>query len=288
MATRETELRELERGLDELELAPAPTRTRLARLWAATWPKAAAAGLAVLVWQLVVWSGWKPDFLLPGPADVFPMLVERFGDLLEAAGRTLQRAVLGFGLALLIGTVLGALVARIGVLRAAIGSMITGLQTMPSIAWFPLAILLFQISEGAIAFVVVLGAAPSIANGLLNGIDHIPPLLLRTGRVLGARGFAAFRHVVLPAALPSFFGGIKQGWAFAWRSLLAGELLVFIPGTFSLGQQLQVAQDFTNARYMISVMIVIFVIGIAVDALVFGRIERMIRRRYGLVDEAAT
>ena len=98
--------------------------------------------------------------------------------------------------------------------------MVTGLQTMPSIAWFPLAILLFQQSERAVLFVVVLGAAPSIANGIVAGIDHTPPILLRAGRVLGARGFSSLRHVVLPAAFPSFVSGLKQGWAFAWRSLL--------------------------------------------------------------------
>ena len=99
---------------------------------------------------------------------------------------------------------------------------------MPSIAWFPLAILLFKLSEEAILFVVVIGAAPSVANGLISGIDHIPPLWLRAGRVLGAKGLSAYRHVVLPAALPEFVSGLKQGWAFAWRSLLAGELLVII------------------------------------------------------------
>ena len=130
----------------------------------------------------------------------------------------------------MIGTVVGSLVARIPTLRAAFGSLITGLQTMPSIAWFPLAILIFQLSERAILFVVVLGAAPSIANGLITGADNVPPILLRAGRVLGARGLAAYRYVVLPASLPSFVGGLKQGWAFAWRSLMAGELLVVIRG----------------------------------------------------------
>jgi NitT/TauT family transport system permease protein len=198
----------------------------------------------------------------------------------------MRRAVVGFGLALVIGTVVGALAARVRVLRVAIGSMITGLQTMPSIAWFPFAILLFKLSEGAITFVVVLGAAPSIANGLINGIDHIPPILLRAGRVMGARGSAMLRHVVLPAALPSFIGGLKQGWAFAWRSLLAGELLVLIPGQVSLGQRLQFEREFNDAAGVISVMIIIFAIGVLIDALLFGTIERKIRRRYGLVDEA--
>jgi NitT/TauT family transport system permease protein len=158
---------------------------------------------------------------------------------------------------------------------------------MPSVAWFPLAILLFQLGEGAIFFVVVLGAAPSIANGLISGIDHIQPILLRAGRVLGAKRWSAFRYVVLPAALPSFVAGLKQGWAFAWRSLLAGELIVLIPGQFSLGQQLDANRQLGDSAGVIAVMIVILVIGILVDALLFGTAERRIRRRYGLVDAAA-
>ena len=163
--------------------------------------------------------------------------------------------------------------------------MITGLQTMPSIAWFPAAIVVFGVGkEAPILFVVVLGAAPSIANGLISGIDNIPPVLLRAGRVLGARGLSSVRHVVLPAALPSFIGGLKQGWAFAWRSLLAGELIVLIAGKVSLGQELQGARDLNRYQDMYSVMVMIFIIGVVVDALFFGTVERWIRRRYGLLD----
>jgi NitT/TauT family transport system permease protein len=273
-------------GLDALELPVARRQSLGRRLWANLWPKVVAAGIFLLFWQAVVWSGWKPDYLLPGPVQVFETLGNNLDTLLTAAGNTLWRAVQGFGLAVLIGTVVGAAVARVRVLRAGIGSMITGLQTMPSIAWFPLAILLFKLSEGAILFVVVLGAAPSIANGLINGIDNIPPLYLRAGRVLGARGIAAFRHVVLPAALPAFVGGLKQGWAFAWRSLLAGELLVLISGKYSLGQQLETSSQFADARGVIATMIVIFVVGVLMDAVLFGTADRVIRRRYGLVDEA--
>jgi NitT/TauT family transport system permease protein len=273
-------------GLDKLETALPPRQSRFARLWRATWPKLLAVALALLLWQVVVWSGWRPEYLLPGPVEVFETLGNDFSGLMDAAWITLQRAAYGFALAFVIGIALGAAVARVPVLRAALGSMITGLQTMPSIAWFPLAILLFKLTEGAITFVVVLGAAPSIANGLISGIDHIPPILLRAGRVLGARGWATLRHVVLPAALPSFVSGLKQGWAFAWRSLLAGELLVIIPGQVSLGQRLQFEREFSDAAGLIAVMIVILVIGILVDALLFGTAERAIRRRYGLIDEA--
>src|SRR5207302_11413426 len=116
-------------------------------------------------------------------------------------------------------------VARAPLLPQAVGTANLGLQSMPSIASFPLAILLFQLSERAITFVVILGAAPAIAAGLLGGVDHVQPLLVRVGRVMGAPGLRLYRYVVLPAALPSFVGGLKQGWAFAWRSLMAGELL---------------------------------------------------------------
>lgn len=276
-------------GLDALELAggrqgPAPLR----RLWSATWPKLGATALALLVWQLVVWSGWKEEFVLPGPDRVLPRLWDGItdGSLPDGAWLTLQRAAKGFVLALVIGVVVGALVARVRLLRAAFGSLITGLQTMPSIAWFPLALLLFKRSEGAILFVIVLGAAPAIANGLIAGTDTIPPLLLRAGRVLGARGFGLYRHVVLPASLPAFVGGVKQGWAFAWRSLLAGELLVIIPGQASIGVQLDTARQFADAEALLATMLVILVIGIVVDALVFGTIERAIRRRWGLLDTA--
>jgi NitT/TauT family transport system permease protein len=274
-------------GLDHLETVLPPRPSRAARIWAAAWPKLLAVALALIVWQLVVWSGWKPEYVLPGPRKVWDSFVENFSTNMDAAWTTLQRGFKGFAFALVIGTIVGALVARNRVLRSAIGSLITGLQTMPSVAWFPLAILLFQLGEGAIFFVVVLGAAPSIANGLISGIDHIQPILLRAGTVLGARRWKLFRHVILPAALPSFVAGLKQGWAFAWRSLLAGELIVLIPGQFSLGQQLDANRQLADSAGVIAVMIVILIIGILIDALVFGTADRAIRRRYGLVDAAA-
>ena len=273
-------------GLDHLETALPSRRSRTARIWAAAWPKLLAVAIVLIVWQLVVWSGWKPEYVLPGPRAVWDSFVANFSTNMDAAWTTLQRGFKGFAFALVIGTIVGALVARNRVLRSAIGSLITGLQTMPSVAWFPLAILLFKLGEGAIFFVVVLGAAPSIANGLISGIDHIQPILLRAGTVLGARRWKLFRYVILPAALPSFVAGLKQGWAFAWRSLLAGELIVLIPGQFSLGQQLDANRQLSDSAGVIAVMIVILLIGIIVDEAIFGNVTKWIRRRYGLVDEA--
>ena len=185
-----------------------------------------------------------------------------------------------------IGAVLGVAIVRWRRLRAAVASLITGLQTMPSIAWFPFAILVFGLSEAAIMFVIVLGAAPSVANGLINGVDHVPRILLRAGTVLGARGVDRYRFVVLPAALPSFVGGMKQAWAFAWRSLMAGELLVIIAQQPSLGVQLQLQRDLADAEGLLATMIVVLLIGIVVDQLVFGVLERRIRDRRGLTESA--
>ena len=269
------------------DIVTLPRRMRGRGVWSALWPKVAAAGLVVAAWQLVAWSGWRPDYVLPGPVPVIERLLQdlRQPDFLLGVGITLRRALAGYLVAAALGSALGITVARIRILRKAIGSAILGLQSMPSIAWFPLAILLFQLSEGAILFVVILGAAPAIAGGLLSGIDHVQPLLVRVGRVMGARGLTLYRHVVLPAALPSFVGGLKQGWAFAWRSLMAGEIIGIVSHQPSLGQQLQFARDFADAQQLLALMIVIFLIGITIDSL-FGALDRSIRIRWGLAGEA--
>ncbi|MBA2751848.1 MAG: ABC transporter permease [Actinobacteria bacterium] len=270
-------------GLDALDLDEDKPADRLARVWSALWPKMAAVFLAVAAWQLTVWSHWRPEYVLPSPGRVVGQLGTLLGEgeFYRAIAITLRRALTGYALAVLVGTVVGASVARVRPLRTAVGSLITGLQTMPSIAWFPLAILLFQLSESAILFVVVLGAAPSIANGLIAGVDHVPPLLLRAGRVLGASGLRLYRHVILPASLPSFVAGLKQGWAFAWRSLMAGELLVILANRPSIGARLQFARELSDAPALLALMIVVLVIGIVVDT-GFNQVDGHIRRRRGL------
>jgi NitT/TauT family transport system permease protein len=272
-------------GLDALETPLVRGKPVWRRAWSATWPKVLAIGIALLAWELVVLSGWKPTYLLPAPTDVLARLAADAGqpELWTAVVTTLRRAVWGFGLAVAIGIGVGVLVSRFAVLRSGVGSLIMGLQTMPSIAWFPLAVLLFKLTEEAITFVIVLGAAPSIANGLIHGVDHIPPVLTRAGRVMGAKGLDAYRYVILPAAMPSFVAGLKQGWAFAWRSLMAGELIVVIANQASLGQLLQVNRDLVDSEGLLSIMLVILTIGILLDALVFGTIERRIRAKRGLL-----
>jgi NitT/TauT family transport system permease protein len=279
-------------GLDNLELSGAGDGNRAGaiavRIWRFTWPKLLAVGLVLAIWQLVYLSGWKNPSILPSPFAVFPDLWGQMQHALlwQALGVTIRRAVIGFGLAVIIGSVIGAFVSRIPPLRAAVGSLITALQTMPSIAWFPFAIILFGATTNAILFVVIFGAAPSIANGLITGVDYTPPLLLRAAQTMGLGRLALYRHLILPASLPSFVLGLKQGWAFAWRSLMAGELLVIILGQSSIGVLLSNDQDQTDMKGAISIMIVILVLGVVVDTL-FTKTDHTIRRRRGLLEQAA-
>ena len=266
--------------------APSPEQQRgrrlAARAWNGAWPPVLAIAIVLAIWQLIHLSGWKKS-IFPGPGATLSNLWDQLhtGLLWHAIATTAERAVIGFGLAVLIGAVVGALVSRIRPLRAAVGSLITGLQTMPSIAWFPFAIILFGISTTAILFVIVLGAAPSIANGLIAGVDYTPPLLLKAGKMMGLRRFSLWRYLILPASLPAFVAGLRQGWAFAWRSLMAGELLVIIANQPSLGVLLSTDQDQADMQGATSIIIVILILGIVVHTL-FGLADRAIRRRWGL------
>ncbi|WP_159942382.1 MULTISPECIES: ABC transporter permease [unclassified Nocardiopsis] len=286
----EADVRDDERrvqGLDALELRPGadgpPAAERLRRIWAATWPKLVAAVLVLAAWQAVVWSGWRPEYVLPGPDRVLPVLADELAsaEFWQAVGVTMRRAVTGFALALAVGVVVGLAVSRFAPLRVAIGSLITGLQTMPSIVWFPFAMLLYGITESAIMFVIVLGAAPSIAGGLTSGIDYVSPSLLRAGKVMGLRGVQHYSLLVIPAALPMFVSGLKQGWAFAWRSLMAGELLVVINQQNSIGWALSQARQLNDAERLLSYIIIVLCVGILIDVF-FNWADRSLRRRWGV------
>jgi NitT/TauT family transport system permease protein len=273
-------------GLDALDLAgrPGDGRGRLAvRFWKGLWPKVLAIALVLAIWELISLSGYKKD-IFPAPGPTLANLWDQANTALlwRAIGITLQSAVIGFAVALLIGSVVGALVSRIYPLRAAVGSLITGLQTMPSIAWVPFAIILFGPNNTAILFVVVLGAAPSIANGLIAGVDYTPPLLLKAGTMMGLRRLSLYRYLILPASLPAFVAGLKQGWAFAWRSLMAGELVVLVFNQPSLGELLNNDQSLSDLEGATAIMIVILIVGLGVDAL-FGAADKSIRKRWGLV-----
>ena len=250
----------------------------------ATLPKLGAVAIVLAAWELLVLLHWREDYSLPTPPQVWAALGTQVHDaeFYRAIGITMGRAASGYALALVIGAGIGLAMAVVPLLRSAVGSLMSGLQTMPSIAWFPFAILLFGLDETAILFVVVLGAAPSIANGIISGIDNVPRQLVLAGRVLGGHGLFLYRRVILPAAMPYVLAGLKQGWAFAWRSLMAGELLVIVVGRPSLGVKLQFAREFSDAALMVALLVVLLVIGILVD-FGFGRIDIRIRRRRGLL-----
>jgi NitT/TauT family transport system permease protein len=273
-------------GLDALELAPAPRAAdageRARRVWAAIWPKLAAIALVWVVWELIHLTGWK-KFVLPGPGVTLSNLWEqaKAGLLWHAVGDTVLRAVIGYLIALVIGTVVGLLVARIPPLRAAVGSLITGLQTLPSAAWIPFAIILFGLNNSAILFIIVMASAPAIANAVISGVDYIPPLLLKSGKIIGLHGLSLTWYLVIPAALPTFVAGLKQAWAFTWHALLTAELLVLVAGEPSIGQLFSADQDQTDMPSTIAVMIVILVLGILVDGL-FSLANNKIRKRWGL------
>jgi NitT/TauT family transport system permease protein len=270
--------------MDQLERVPAPRADNLLakRVWASAWPKLLAIAIVLGIWQLIHVSGWK-KFVFPGPGATLSSLWDQAstGELWQATATTVQRAVIGFALAVLIGTVVGTLVARIPPLRAAVGSLITGLQTLPSVVLIPFALIVFGITTSAIMFVIVMGAAPSVANGLIAGIDYTPPLLLRAGKMMGLRRFSLYWHLILPASLPSFVAGLRQGWAFSWRGLMAGELLVNIANRPSLGVLLSTYQAQSDMADLTAIIIVILILGIIAHA-AFGLADSSIRRRWGL------
>lgn len=276
------ELARLEAGLDALEAAEPVHRSSVRRAASAVWPPVAAFAVLILVWELAVRSGAG----FPSPLDVGTVLRTETasGRLPGAVLTSLVRGGLGFGLAVLLGTPLGLLLARVRPVRRALGPLVTGLQSLPSVAWLPAAVVAFGVGEGAVYAVVLLGAVPSVANGLVAGIDQVPPLLSRAGRVLGARGLAAARHVLLPAALPGYVAGLRQGWAFSWRALMAAELIVSSPRLGQgLGQLLDQGRRTSDLTLVLAGIVGILFVGIAVELCVFAPVERSVLRRRGLL-----
>jgi NitT/TauT family transport system permease protein len=236
------------------------------------------------LWEGLARSGIWPAWLFPGPFEVLAKLasIASRGLLVDASLVSLQRLAVGYGISLVVGVPLGLLIGRVRVASETLGSLVIGLQALPSVCWLPLAILWMGLSERAIIFVVVLGALFSIILGVETGVRNTPPQYVRAARTLGARRLALATQVVLPAALPAVLGGLKQGWAFAWRSLMAGELLFY---TLSLGNLLQTGRDLNDAAQVMAVMLVIILIGVALDQLIFAPAERRVRTRWGLIQQ---
>nr|WBO76009.1 ABC transporter permease [Streptomyces sp. SBE_14.2] len=281
-----TNLAGLEAGLDALD-AVTTTRTPLREtLVRKVLPPITAVALVLAVWQLLVWLEVAPSYKLPSPGAVWDEVRTAWlqGTLLDYIWTSVSRGLLGFLFALAIGTPLGLIVARVKFVRAAIGPILSGLQSLPSVAWVPPAVIWLGLNDSMMFAVILLGAVPSIANGLVAGIDQIPPLFLRAGRTLGATGLKGARHIVMPAALPGYLAGLKQGWAFSWRSLMAAEIIASSPDLgVGLGQLLENGRNNASMSQVFLAILLILLVGIAIDLLIFSPLERRVLRSRGLL-----
>jgi NitT/TauT family transport system permease protein len=235
----------------------------------------------LLLWQLVFEAGFWSPYLLPEPARVFDSLRRYIdnGVLFDAILTTMQRMLIGFCLAFAIGMATGIATGTLPWVDETLGSLVLGMQSLPSITWLPLAILWFGLSENAIIFVVVMGSVFAIAISARDGVRSIPLLQRRAAQVFGANRWQTIRYVTLPGMLPSMAQGLKLGWSFSWRSLMAGELIFVSAG---LGHLLQLGRDLNNMALVLAIMGVIVAVGLAFDRVVFGPLENWVRHRWGL------
>jgi NitT/TauT family transport system permease protein len=248
--------------------------------------------IIAIVVVLVVWQGLislkivDDPAKLPSPGAVWAEVEDAWlkGTLLDYIWTSVSRGLFGFVLALIIGTPLGLIVARVKFVRAAIGPILSGLQSLPSVAWVPAAVIWLGLKPEMMYAVILLGAVPSIANGLVSGVDQVPPLFLRAGRTLGATGLRGTWHIVMPAALPGYVAGLKQGWAFSWRSLMAAEIIAQAPDLgVGLGQLLEVGRTNSSMATVFLAIVLILFVGIAIDLLIFSPLERWVLRSRGLL-----
>ncbi|MGE5197806.1 MAG: ABC transporter permease, partial [Deltaproteobacteria bacterium] len=228
--------------------------------------------ILISLWEILARSHIWPEYLFPPPLKVLETLIEGFKNLsfIIAIGISLKRIIIGYGISILFGSALGVLINKFKILDETLGSLILGLQTLPSICWLPLALLWFGLNERAIIFVVIMGALFSITIAIDTGIKHVNPLYIRIGRNMGARKLILLKEVIIPAALPYFVSGLKQGWSFAWRSLMAGELLFVSLG---LGYLLQVGRELNDMSQVMAVIFIIALISALIDKCIFSRIE---------------
>ncbi|MDQ0214866.1 NitT/TauT family transport system permease protein [Oikeobacillus pervagus] len=237
--------------------------------------------LFIVIWEMSVRAGgWGPD-IMPKPTDVWEALIQGFIDktLIYDLGASFQRLLIGLTIALILGTSLGILLAKSQTADDTLGSLILALQSVPSIVWLPLAIMWFGLNEKAVIFIVVLGGTLVMTINMRIGIKNVSPLYIKAAQTMGSSGFDLFIKIIFPASIPYAVTGARLAWAFAWRALMAGEILSTGPG---LGYTLKYASDFGNMSLVIAVMILIGVIGTIVDLLFFQRVEKNVMRRWGL------
>lgn len=279
----EEEMRSLEAGLDSLQ-SEAVERRGID--WSRILLPLAAFIVLLLAWQFYVSLGLRRRDLVPGPLDVLGSLGSLWqeGTVQEAVWTSLQRGIMGFVISIAVGTPIGLLLSQVKVLRRAFGPLVSGLQVLPSVAWVPAAIIWFGLTDATVYFVMFMGAIPSIINGLIAGVDQIPPQHRRVGQILGASRWQMAVNVVLPAALPGYVGGLKQGWAFSWRSLMAAEIIAMGGSLgFGLGSLLEQGRQLSDMGIVMSAILVILFVGIAVELLAFAPVEKRLLRGRGLL-----
>ncbi len=243
------------------------------------------AGL-LAVWEgLALFKLWPP-YVFPTPAGVLESLWAGFADHSFWIGIavSLRRVAIGYVISVVLGICLGMLLTYSQFLEDTVGRLVLSLQSLPSICWLPMAVLWFGLSEKAIVFVAVMGSLLAVTQNTKAGFDNVPRILSMAGRNLGAKGFQVFRYVLLPASLPYLVDGLRQGWAFAWRSLISGEM-IFV--TVGLGQLLMVGRDLNDINQVFAVMILIAALGYLVDGILFRRIEASVRYKWGIVAAAS-
>jgi NitT/TauT family transport system permease protein len=235
---------------------------------------------------IVIWAGvaaLTQTSSIPGPAETWAALQDGIADgtIPEATLKTLIRLAFSSVVALVVGTALGLLLAAFELARRSIRPLVVALQITPFVAWVPLAVIWFDVTERAVVFVAIAGSFPAVTLATLQGLRQVPPLFVRAGRTLGATGWELQRSVVFPAALPAYMAGVQQAWGFAWKALMAGELIVRASGATGLGHLLDRSTDVAS---ILAVVAVIALIGVAVEYLIVGAIDRRIRAKRGLLE----
>lgn len=242
--------------------------------------------MIIIIWELVYKIGvdilriWKP-YSFPSPEAVIITVFDLLKDytLIIAIISSIKRLAIGYLISVILGTLIGLLMVRFKYIDENFRSLILGFQTLPSLAWLPFAILWYGLNESAIIFVTAVGSIFAISLAVESGIKNINPIYLKAARTMGANGFKLYWNVILPAALPNIITGLKEGWSFAWRSLIAGEMLT---ATVGLGQILMIGRELSDINQVVAVMLVILVLGLIVDKIIFWNIEESVRYRWGL------
>ncbi|UIO45075.1 ABC transporter permease subunit [Brevibacillus brevis] len=233
------------------------------------------------IWEVTSKLSGLPSFMFPSLAQVFETLVNGLisGQITAAIGKSMGRILLGFLIAIIIGLILGYFIWRYKLVEDTLGFVVTALQSIPSIVWFPLAIIWFGLNDFSILFIVTIGATWTMTVNATSGFKNVPPLYQRVAKTYGSTGFHFVRTVILPASVPQIISGLRIAWAFSWRALMAGELL---GGGGGLGQLLEMGRSLGQMDLVISVMIIIAIIGTIVDNVVFSRIERNVQMKWGV------